>query len=101
MRAAGAWHDMQGGRFVRFGDNMRFVAVIDGDKVEAEMKFGFSVNTYGIGDLVAVINAVSDGAINALVKEYEALYTVVHSLLEGGEQRQSLIEAARIEAGLL
>ena len=101
MRAAGAWHDMQGARFVRFGDNMRFVAVTDGDKVEAEIKFGFSVNTYGIGDLVAVINAISDDTINALIIDYEAAYTLATSLQKGGKQRQSLIEAARIEAGLL
>ena len=52
-RAAMGWNDWQGARFVRFGDNMRFVAVTDGDKVEAEMRFGYSVNTHGIGDLVA------------------------------------------------
>ena len=59
-RAAAAWHDWQGAKFVRFGDNMRYVAVTDGDKVEAELQFGFSVNTHGIGDLVAVINNISD-----------------------------------------
>jgi L-arabinose isomerase len=59
-RAAAGWHDWQGARFVRFGDNMRFVAVTDGDKVEAEYKFGYSVNTHGIGDLVKVINGVDD-----------------------------------------
>ena len=79
---------------------MRFVAVTDGDKVEAETKFGFSVNTYGIGDLVAVINSVSEKAIANLIKEYEASYTMTDSLLEGGKNRQSLIEAARIELGL-
>ena len=100
MRAAGAWHDMQGAKFVRFGDNMRYVAVTDGDKVEAEMKFGFSINTYGIGDLVAVINSIDDATIAAYVKEYEAEYTLVPALLEGGAQRQSLIETARIEAGM-
>ena len=62
-RAAAGWHDWQGAKFVRFGDNMRYVAVTDGDKVEAEMKFGYSVNTHGIGDLVKVINEVSDGDI--------------------------------------
>ncbi len=55
-RAAAGWHDWQGAKFVRFGDNMRYVAVTDGDKVEAEYKFGYSVNTHGIGDLVQVIN---------------------------------------------
>ena len=101
MRAAAAWHDMQGAKFVRFGDNMRFVAVTDGDKVEAELKFGFSVNTYGIGDLVAVINQVTDASIDALIAEYETDYSLAPSLQKGGEQHQSLIEAARIEAGLL
>src|SRR5215217_6610269 len=70
-RAAAGWNDWQGARFVRFGDNMRFVAVTDGDKVEAEYKFGFSVNTHGIGDLVKVINQVSDGDLNSLMQEYE------------------------------
>ncbi|RYE02806.1 MAG: L-arabinose isomerase, partial [Sphingobacteriaceae bacterium] len=69
-RAAAGWFDWQGAKFARFGDNMRFVAVTEGDKVEAELKFGFSVNTYGIGDLVKVINATSDAAINTLIEEY-------------------------------
>jgi L-arabinose isomerase len=59
-RAAAGWNDWQGAKFVRFGDNMRYVAVTDGDKVEAEMKLGYSVNTHGIGDLVKVISEVSD-----------------------------------------
>ncbi|WMI68093.1 L-arabinose isomerase [Mangrovimonas sp. YM274] len=99
-RVAAGWDDWQGAKFARFGDNMRFVAVTDGDKVEAETKFGFSVNTYAVGDLVEVINGVSDQAIAELVKEYESSYNMVDSLLEGGENRQSLIEAARIELGL-
>lgn len=99
-RVAAGWDDWQGAKFARFGDNMRFVAVTDGDKVEAETKFGFSVNTYGIGDLVAVINSVSDKAIANLIKEYEASYTMADSLLEGGKNRQSLIDAAKIEIGL-
>ncbi|WP_183563484.1 L-arabinose isomerase [Mucilaginibacter sp. SP1R1] len=99
-RAAAGWHDWQGAKFARFGDNMRFVAVTDGDKVEAELKFGYSVNTYGIGDLVAVINSVSDSAINELVAEYEATYTMDASLKKGGEKHASVYEAARIEIGL-
>ena len=63
MRAARAWHDWQGAKFCRFGDNMRQVAVTDGDKVGAEMKFGFATNTYGVGDLVAVVNGVSDAEV--------------------------------------
>ncbi len=99
-RAAAGWNDWQGARFVRFGDNMRFVAVTDGDKVEAEYKFGYSVNTYGIGDLVKVINAVGDGDIARLIEEYEGRYKLVAALRKGGDQHQSLIEAARIEIGL-
>ncbi len=99
-RAAAGWNDWQGAKFVRFGDNMRFVAVTDGDKVEAEYKFGYSVNTYGIGDLVKVINDASDSEINALVQEYEDTYTLSDSLLKGGAMRQSLVDAARIEVGM-
>ena len=99
-RAAAAWYDWQGAKFVRFGDNMRFVAVTDGDKVEAELKFGFSVNTYGIGDLVEVINAVSDEAINELIDEYQSSYTMHADLNKGGARHSSVYEAARIELGM-
>ncbi|TAG31760.1 MAG: L-arabinose isomerase [Sphingobacteriia bacterium] len=100
VRAAAAWQDMQTAKFVRFGDNMRNVAVTEGDKVEAQIKFGFSVNTYGIGDLVAVINAVSEAEINALIGNYEAEYNLAPELQTNGEKRASLKEAARIEIGL-
>ena len=99
-RAAAGWHDWQGAKFVRFGDNMRQVAVTDGDKVEAEMTFGYSVNTHGIGDLVQVIDDTSDSDVDGLVKEYEEHYTVAASLREGGPRHQSLKDAARIELGL-
>jgi L-arabinose isomerase len=99
-RAAAGWNDWQGAKFVRFGDNMRYVAVTDGDKVEAEMKFGYSVNTHGIGDLVKVINETSDGEIDSLVKEYQDKYNVVKSLVNGGDKHASLREAAKIEIGL-
>lgn len=99
-RVAAGWDDWQGAKFARFGDNMRFVAVTDGDKVEAETKFGFSVNTYAVGDLVTVIDSISDDAVNNLVKEYEASYQMAEALLEDGEKRQSLFDAARIELGL-
>lgn len=95
-RVAAGWHDWQGGRFVRFGDNMRFVAVTDGDKVEAESKLGFSCNTHGIGDLVSVINGISDAAVASLVKEYGDSYTISAALL----QDVALKDAARIELGL-
>jgi len=99
-RAAAAWYDWQGAKFARFGDNMRYVAVTDGDKVEAELKFGFSVNTYGIGDLVEVINAVSDEAINKLIDEYQSSYTIDADLNKGGARHSSVYEAARIELGM-
>jgi L-arabinose isomerase len=99
-RAAAGWHDWQGAKFARFGDNMRYVAVTEGDKVEAELKFGFSVNTYGIGDLVAVINNITESGIDELIQEYKSSYTVASSLLKGGDKHTSLREAARIELGL-
>ncbi|MGZ3754141.1 MAG: L-arabinose isomerase [Mucilaginibacter sp.] len=99
-RVAAGWADWQGARFVRFGDNMRFVAVTDGDKVEAELKFGYSVNTYGVGDLVKVINAISDAEIDKLTAEYEERYAVVAALRKGGAQYGSLRDAAKIELGL-
>jgi L-arabinose isomerase len=99
-RAAVAWHDWQGAKFCRFGDNMREVAVTEGDKVAAQIQFGFSVNGYGMGDLVKCVNKVSDGEINRLTKEYERSYKVAPKLQEKGAMRSSLREAARIEAGL-
>jgi len=99
-RVAAGWHDWQGARFVRFGDNMRFVAVTEGDKVEAELKFGYSVNTHGVGDLVKVVNAISDNEIDTLTAEYEERYAVVAALKKGGEKYNSLRDAARIELGL-
>jgi L-arabinose isomerase len=99
-RAAAGWYDWQGARFARFGDNMRYVAVTDGDKVEAELKFGFSVNSYGIGDLVAVINGVSDQAVKELVAEYESTYEMNADLVTGGARHQSVYDAAKIELGL-
>ncbi|RAK69287.1 L-arabinose isomerase [Hymenobacter edaphi] len=99
-RAACAWADWQGGRIVRFGDNMRYVAVTEGDKVEAEIKFGYSVNTYGIGDLVATINTISDGEIEELLRDYEAEYQLADTLQDGATFRSSLREAARIELGM-
>jgi len=99
-RAAAGWHDWQGAKFARFGDNMRYVAVTDGDKVEAELKFGFSVNSYGIGDLVAIINNIGKADIDKLVTEYEDTYTMDASLRKGGDRHSSVYEAAKIELGL-
>ncbi|MCS4432949.1 L-arabinose isomerase [Aquiflexum gelatinilyticum] len=99
-RAASGWHDWQGMKIARFGDNMRNVAVTEGDKVEAEMRLGFAVNTFPVGDLVQKINAVADSEINNLIKEYESSYILAENLKTGGANRDSLFEAARIEIGL-
>ncbi len=99
-RAACAWHDAQGARLARFGDNMRDVAVTEGDKVEAQIRLGYSADGYGLGDLVAFMNKVTDAKVNDLVAQYERQYNVVKSLKKGGEQRAALVEAAQIELGL-
>jgi L-arabinose isomerase len=99
-RAAAGWAGWQGARFVRFGDNMRQVAVTEGDKVEAEMRFGYSVNTHGIGDLVDTINAIADNSIDRLVKEYADKYHLAPTLRKGEVLHDSLRESARIELGL-
>ncbi|MGP3777202.1 L-arabinose isomerase [Halanaerobium saccharolyticum] len=98
-RAAAAWADSQGAKFVRFGDNMRNVAVTEGDKVEAQMKFGYEVHYYGIGDLVEYIEAVDSAEIAELIEVYKQEYNVQKDLLEG-EGKESLKESARIEIGM-
>ena len=98
-RAAAAWNDWQGAKFCRFGDNMREVAVTEGNKVAAKIKFGYSVNGYGIGDLVQCVDTVTQSQANALVKEYENAYTLAPDL-RTGPKRNSLREAAKIEIGL-
>jgi L-arabinose isomerase len=100
MRAARAWHDWQGAKFCRFGDNMRQVAVTEGDKVAAEARFGYAVNGYGVGDLVKVVNEVGDATINRLCDEYAQRYNVAKELRKGGARHESLRDGARIELGL-
>jgi L-arabinose isomerase len=99
-RAAAGWHDWQGAKFVRFGDNMRQVAVTEGDKVEAEYKFGYSVNTHGVGDLVQSVNAVPENEIDRLTDIYQQEYLVADVLKKGKARHNSLRDAARIELGL-
>lgn len=100
MRAAAAWQDSQTGKIARFGDNMREVAVTEGDKVEAQIRFGYAVNGFGIGDLVKVVTAVSDKAVDDLVVEYNDKYIVAKEAARGGQKYNDLQEAARIELGL-
>ena len=99
-RAAAAWGETGRIKVARFGDNMRSVAVTEGDKVAAQAQFGYSVNGYGLGDLVAVVNQVSDAEIDALAAEYESAYRMTPDLRKGGERHESVREAARIEIGL-
>jgi L-arabinose isomerase len=87
-------------KLARFGDNMRDVAVTEGDKVEAQRTFGVSVNAYGVNALVAAVDAASDGEVDALVETYGDLYEIAPELLPGGERHESLRYGARIEAGL-
>jgi L-arabinose isomerase len=100
MRVAAAWIDSQDMVIVRFGDNMNNVAVTDGDKVEAEMRLGYHIDEYPVGDLVAVMNTVTEAEIAELVKTYETEYTVADNAKEGGKDRKRLIEAAREELAM-
>jgi L-arabinose isomerase len=100
IRAAAAWHEWQGGKVARFGDNMREVAVTEGNKVSAQIQFGYSVSGYGVGDLVARVNEVSDSETGDLLEQYEAQYLVPSEAKKGGNLRDSLKEAARIEKGM-
>ena len=97
--AAGVAH-LRTLKLARFGDNMRDVAVTEGDKVEAELRFGVSVNTYGVNDLVEAVDAVDDTTIDELVAEYADIYALAPVLALGAERHDSLRYAARIEAGL-
>jgi L-arabinose isomerase len=99
-RAAAGAHEARHLRIARFGDNMREVAVTEGDKVEAQARFGFAVNGYGIGELASRIADVDDGAAERLCAEYDDTYEMAADLRPGAERRDSLVEAARIELGL-
>ncbi len=99
-RAACAWQETQTMKVARFGDNMRSVAVTEGDKVEAQIKFGYQVYGYGIGDLVALVNAATDAEVDVLVADYESQYKIAADLKKGGARHSSVRDAARIELGL-
>ena len=99
-RAACAKADWMTGKIARFGDNMREVAVTDGDKVEAQRRLGFSINTWGVGDLVAVVDEASDADVDEMVGRYLDEYDVAPELRAGGGRASSLRDGARIELGL-
>src|SRR6187551_932318 len=99
-RAACAKADWMTGRIARIGDNMREVAVTEGDKVEAQRRLGFSVNTWGVGDLAAVVDEVADADVDELIARYLDEYEVAAELRPGGDRPASLRDGARIELGL-
>ncbi len=99
-RAACAWRDWQGAKVARFGDNMREVAVTEGDKVAAQIDFGYSVNGYGMGELVRVVDHVPEADVDRLLSVYDEQYEVAEPARPGGGRRQSLRDAARIELGM-
>jgi L-arabinose isomerase len=100
LRAAAAWHDWQGCKVARFGDNMREVAVTEGNKVSAQIQFGYSVYGYGVGDLVERVKSVSDQETEELMELYRQQYELPAEAGTGGSLRGSLMEAARIEKGM-
>jgi L-arabinose isomerase len=100
VRAARGWQASRQLRLARFGDNMRDVAVTEGDKVEAQLRLGLSVNTYGVNDLVEAVEAASAEAVDDLVGHYEAAYTLDPVLAAGAARHDALREAASIEIGL-
>ena len=100
VRAAAGWSATHELKLARFGDNMRNVAVTEGDKTEAELRFGVSVNTWGVNDLVGAVDSTPDSAVDALAAEYEDLYDVAPELRKGADRHESLRYGARIELGL-
>ena len=99
-RAAAGWAASRSMKLARFGDNMRYVAVTEGDKTEAELRFGVQVNTWPVNELAEAVHAATDAEITALISEYEERYDVVPELRTGGERHESLRYGAAIEIGL-
>lgn len=100
IRAAAAWHDSKHLKVARFGDNMREVAVTEGDKVGAQITFGYSVNGYAMSDLTNYFDKITQEEINELLKEYETKYDLKDNVKAGGTHRASLEEAAKTELAL-
>jgi L-arabinose isomerase len=99
-RAAAAVTEGRSARFVRFGDNMREVAVTEGDKVAAQVRFGWSINSYGVGELVQRVNGVAANDVDALVDSYKSLYDIDPALLSNTKQLQRLKVQARLEIAI-
>lgn len=99
-RAAAGWDALRNLRLCRFGDNMRNVAVTEGDKTEAEIRLGTSVNTWAVNELVERVESVPEVEVTALLEEYDQLYDLAPELREDGERRADLAYAARQEAGM-
>ena len=99
-RAACGWQESQRLRVARFGDNMRQVAVTDGDKVEAQLRFGFTVDGYGVGDLAAALEDAAPEEVERVLGECEDAYDLTPELRRDGERRDALVYAARIEVAL-
>ncbi|TFD54174.1 L-arabinose isomerase [Cryobacterium sp. Hh7] len=99
-RAAAGWAASRSMKLARFGDNMRYVAVTEGDKTEAELRFGVQVNTWPVNELAGAVHSATDADIDALVAEYDDLYDVVPELRKGGKRHESLRYGAAIELGL-
>jgi L-arabinose isomerase len=100
QRAAAGWAAARSLRIARFGDNMRYVAVTEGDKTEAEIRFGVEVNTWGVNDLAEAVSGVAPADVDTLVEEYADRYQVAPELLPGAERHASLRDGAAIELGL-
>lgn len=100
LRAACAWHDSQFAKIARFGDNMREVAVTEGDKVEAQVRLGYSVNGFGVGELVEYVEKITEAEIGKLVAEYQETYEISRKVLDDGNLQHALREAGKIELGM-
>jgi len=99
-RAAAGWHACRGMKIARFGDNMREVAVTEGNKVSARIQFGFSVAGYGVGDIVARINQVTDREADAQVRTYFEEYSVSSALKKNKKALAAIKREARTELGM-
>lgn len=100
MRTAVAFLESRQLKVARFGDNMREVAVTEGDKVEAQIKLGWSINGYGIGDLADVLKDVTDAEAAALLKEYAEQYNITQAGLSDGAVRDSIAYQAKLEIAM-